>query len=83
MGRLKVILCDTHAGTATDDIGISACAAARVGSCAGSCSLVHLIDGSPLPPWLNNAPQDRRGPLRQEDHAAIGVHEKLDPVAGL
>jgi hypothetical protein len=43
----------------------------------------HLLYGRPSPPGFDNAAQDGGGPLRQEDHAAVGVHEKLDPIAGL
>src|SRR6202048_2652503 len=54
----------------------------RVRSRTGSGRLAHRFDCH-RPPGLNNATQDGGGPLRQEDHAAVGMHEEFEPVARL
>src|SRR6516165_10086747 len=54
----------------------------RVRNRTASGCLAHLFDCH-RPPGPNNVAQDGRGPLRQQDHTAVGMHEEVEPVTTL
>jgi hypothetical protein len=43
---------------------------------------VHFLDGNRLPRGFHDSPQSTNRELRQQYDATVGVHEKLDAIAG-